>query len=93
MTETVREFRAAFPDLHMSFEDRIPDHGRVVTRWIARGTHRGELDGIAATGRAAQVSGVYIHRLADGQITDSWTSYDRFGLLCQLGIIPAGGPA
>ena len=93
LTETVHAYRAAFPDLRMSFEDQIADGDRVVTRWIACGTHRGELDGIAATGRTAQVSGVFIHRLADGQIAESWTSYDRFSLLRQLGIIPAGGSA
>ncbi len=93
VTDAVREYRAAFPDLRMSFEDQIVDSDRVVTRWIACGTHRGDLDGIAATGRTAQISGVYIHRLEDGQIAECWTSYDRFGLLRQLGLIPAGGPA
>jgi len=34
--------------------------------------------------------GIFIHRLAAGQITETWTSFDDLGLLRQLGVIPAG---
>jgi len=87
LIETVLAYRTAFPDLRMSFEDQIAESDRVVTRWTASGTHLGELNGIGATGRAAHVSGVFIHRLADGQITESWTMFDQIGLLLQLGVI------
>jgi steroid delta-isomerase-like uncharacterized protein len=93
LADAVLAYRTAFPDLRMSFEDQITEQDQVVTRWTARGTHHGELNGIPATGRPAHVSGIFIHRLADGQITESWTSYDQLGLLRQLGIIPAAGPA
>lgn len=73
----------------MSFDDQISEGDRVVTRWTGQGTHLGELNGIPATGRAAQVWGVFIHRLAAGQITETWTSFDGLGLLHQLGVIPA----
>ena len=87
LKETVLAYRTAFPDLRMSFEDQIADGDRVVTRWIASGTHLGELNGIGATGRAAHVSGIFIHRLADGQISESWSMFDQIGLLLQLGAI------
>jgi steroid delta-isomerase-like uncharacterized protein len=92
LKEAILAYRTTFPDLCMSFEDQIADGDRVVTRWIASGTHLGELDGIGATGRAAHVSGVFIHRLADGQIIESWTMFDRFGLLLQLGVIQLPAP-
>ena len=87
LKETVLAYRAAFPDLSMSVEDQIADGDRVVIRWVARGTHLGELNGIPATRRTAEVSGIFVHRLADGQITESWSMFDQMGLLVQLGVI------
>jgi len=89
----IQEYRAAFPDLRMSFDEQIADGDRVVTRWTASGTHQGALQGIPATGRSARISGIYIHRLSAGIVTESWASFDRLGLLQQLGVIPALAPA
>ena len=89
----IQEYRAAFPDLRMSFDEQIADGDRVVTRWTASGTHQGALQGIPATGQSAQISGIYIHRLSAGIVTESWASFDRLGLLQQLGVIPALAPA
>ena len=88
LADTVREYRAAFPDLHMSFDHQIADGDTVVTRWTASGTHQGDFHGIAATGRSATVTGIFIHRLADAQIAETWTAFDQLGLLRQLGIAP-----
>ena len=90
VTQAILAYRAAFPDLRMSFDDQISEGDRVVTRWTGQGTHLGELNGIPATGRAAKVWGIFIHRLVAGQITETWTSFDYLGLLRQLGVIPAG---
>ena len=87
LKEAVLAYRTAFPDLRMSFEDQIADGDQVVTRWMASGTHLGGLNGIGATGRAVHVSGIFIHRLADGQISESWSMFDQIGLLLQLGVI------
>ena len=84
MIEELAEYRAAFPDLHMTFEDQISEADRVVTRWTATGTQLGPFQGIPATGRQVKVSGIFINRVVGGQITESWTSYDRFGLAQQL---------
>jgi steroid delta-isomerase-like uncharacterized protein len=93
-SETVHTYRAAFPDMRIWVDDQLADGDRVVIRWTASGTHRGDLNGIPATGRTAKVSGVYIHKLADGQITESWTMFDQIGLLVQLGVLvlPTSGP-
>ena len=39
----------AFPDLQISLDDELSSGDKVITRWTARGTHQGELMGIAAT--------------------------------------------
>ena len=93
LAQAILAYRAAFPDMRMSFDDQIADGGKVVTRWTASGTHQGQLDAIPATGRVARISGIFIHQLTDGEITESWTSFDRLGLLQQLGVIPSADSA
>ncbi|MCI0528530.1 MAG: ester cyclase, partial [Nitrospira sp.] len=64
---------------------------KVVTRWRGEGTHTGELQGIAATRKRVRAPGIWIHRIADGKIVESWNVWDALGMLQQLGVIPAMG--
>ena len=48
--EEAAGYRAAFPDLTLTIEQQVAEGEYVVTRWTARGTHEGELAGIAPTG-------------------------------------------
>jgi steroid delta-isomerase-like uncharacterized protein len=80
----VKEYRAAFPDLKMTFEDQISERDRVVTRWTATGTNLGQFQGIEATGRQATVSGIFINRVVNGRITETWSDFDPLGLAQQL---------
>ena len=61
---------------------------KVVSRWTARGTHRGELMGIAPTGKQVAVTGINIERFANGKLVEGWSNYDTLGMLQQLGVIP-----
>lgn len=87
--ELIAGYRAAFPDIQVTIEDQIADGDRVVTRWRATGTHKGELMGMPATGKQATVMGITIDRIADGRIAESWDNWDTLGLMQQLGAIPA----
>lgn len=82
-------YRSAFPDLHFTIDEQIAEGNTVVTRWTAHGTHTGELAGIPATGKRATVVGVGIDRIENGKIVESWGTFDQFGMLQQLGVIPA----
>jgi steroid delta-isomerase-like uncharacterized protein len=83
----IRSYRAAFPDNKSVVEDQIAEGDKVVTRWTARGTHRGDLNGIAATGTAMETSGVTIERIADDRIVEVWVAKDDLGMLQQLGVV------
>ena len=83
--------RTAFPDLHFTIEDQIAEGDKVVTRWMAGGTHQGEFNGIPATGRKGSVTGITISRIAGGKIVEENTNWDTLGLLQQLGVIPPMG--
>ena len=82
-------YRSAFPDVHVEIEDIIAEGDRVATRWVASGTHEGELMGISPTGNRVTVVGTTIDRLADGQIAETWDIYDALGMMRQLGAIPS----
>ena len=65
-----REIRTAFPDGHITFEEMIAEDDKVVTRWTWRGTHTGEFQGVAPTGKAVTINGATFHRFVDGKLAD-----------------------
>jgi steroid delta-isomerase-like uncharacterized protein len=91
MKAFVAAYRRAFPDARSSVEAQVAEADTVVTRWVARGTHRGDLGPIPPTDRAFEMEGITIERFADGKIAEVWVARDELGLLRQLGLIP--GPA
>jgi MOSC domain-containing protein YiiM len=48
----MRKVQAAFPDFHNTILQITAEHDRVVARTFYRGTHRGEIFGIAPTGKS-----------------------------------------
>ncbi len=70
--------------------DRGPDRrtGKVMTRWVARGTHTGNLFGVGPTGRHVSVEGIGIDWVRDGTLAEGWLSFDQFSLLQQVGALP-----
>ena len=80
-------FRSAFPDLHIAVEDMIQENDKVVTRFVIKGTHRGELMGIHATGKKFKMSGMSIIRFDRGKAVEEWIEEDTLGLLGQLGVV------
>jgi len=81
-------YRAAFPDLQLTIEDIIAEGETVMARWSCRGTHKGDLSGIAPTGKQFSISGVSIARLTNGKMAEGWVNWDAQGLMQQLGVVP-----
>jgi steroid delta-isomerase-like uncharacterized protein len=93
LRQFVQIYRGAFPDVRFTVEDQIAEGDKVCTRWTAVGTHKGELMGIAPTGKRATVTGVGIDRYQNGKFVEAWASYDMLGMLQQLGVVPSLAPA
>jgi steroid delta-isomerase-like uncharacterized protein len=89
LKEAARGYRVAFPDLTLTVVQSVAEGEYVASRWTSRGTHKGELFGIPATGKQATVTGISIDRWKDGKIVESWTNWDTLGLLQQLGAVPS----
>jgi steroid delta-isomerase-like uncharacterized protein len=79
-------FRTAFPDWHSDLHALIREGDIVVERFTASGTHRGELMGVAPTGKLVELRGINIFRVHDGRITERWGRLDELGLFQQLGL-------
>jgi len=76
---------SAFPDGHYTIEDQVAEGDKVATRWTLTATHRGELMGMAPTGRRVTTSGMSIDRIVDGKIVEEREEWDTFGWMQQLG--------
>jgi steroid delta-isomerase-like uncharacterized protein len=81
-------YRAAFPDLHLTIEDVIAEGETVMTRWSCRGTHKGDLNGIAPTGKHITITGLTVARVSNGKIVEGYVNWDALGLMQQLGVVP-----
>jgi steroid delta-isomerase-like uncharacterized protein len=81
-------YRNAFPDLRVTIEDSIAEDNTVMTRWSCRGTHKGDLNGIAPTGKQFTISGITVARLANGKLAEGYVNWDALGLMQQLGVVP-----
>jgi steroid delta-isomerase-like uncharacterized protein len=86
-------YRTAFPDIRLMIEDIIAEGETVMARWSCRGTHKGDLRGIAPTGKQITISGVSIARFANGKIVEGWVNWDTLGFMQQLGVVPELGKA
>lgn len=59
----------------------------VCLAYTLTGTHQGEFQGIAPTGRRIEVRGVQIGRFENGKIVERWGSTDELGIMRQLGVM------
>jgi predicted ester cyclase len=82
-------FRGSFPDWHSTFEELVAEGDRVAERWTGRGTHRGELQGIAPTGKRVEVPGSVFYRIVEGKIVEFRGQLDMMGMMQQLGVMPS----
>jgi steroid delta-isomerase-like uncharacterized protein len=80
----ITSYRTSFPDLHFTVEEVIAEEDKVAYRWTSRGTHHGEYDGIAPTGKPMTVTGITILRIVDGKITEDRSETNISSLREQL---------
>jgi predicted ester cyclase len=87
--DNVSMFRAGYSDAQITVDDQIAEGDKVASRWTGRGTHDGELMGIAPTGKPVAVAGLTLSRVENGRVVEEWTNWDTLGMLQQLGAVPA----
>jgi steroid delta-isomerase-like uncharacterized protein len=93
MKTLIGAYHLGFGDAHWDVHAVLDAGDTVVTRWTGSGLHSGDLVGIPTTNKRAKVDGIWIHRVAQGKIVESWNAWDMLGLLQQIGIVPTMGAA
>jgi predicted ester cyclase len=83
----------AFPNFHSTLDDMFAEGNKVVQRFTARGTHKGEWMGIAPTDKEFTIMGMAIHCITGGKIVENRVSMDMLSVMQQLGIVPPPGEA
>ena len=89
----ITKYRKAFPDCNLQIDEMFSAGDRVVVRFTYSGTHRGEFEGLAPTGRTAQGKGIDVVHMLDGRIVASYSQWDALGLMQQLGVVTLPGKA
>ena len=81
-------YRNAFPDIRFTVEDLVAEGESVTARWSCHGTHKGELNGIAPTGRQFTITGISVARFTNGKMIEGYVNWDALGMMQQLGVVP-----
>jgi steroid delta-isomerase-like uncharacterized protein len=77
-------FLTAFPDLALEPQILTADDEAVSAVFRITGTHTGDFEGHAGTGRTFEVRGIQVAKFRDGKIVERWGSTDQKGLAEQL---------
>ena len=63
-------YRGAFPGFRLTIDDLLAERETVTARWSCHGTHKGDLGGIAPTGKQLAITGVSVVRFANGKMVE-----------------------
>jgi SnoaL-like polyketide cyclase len=83
---SVALYRRAFPDLQISANNLQKSNGTVKLRWTAQGASPGGLGRRTSGDPAGSLTGETRISVANGQIVESWTSWNSATVLAELGI-------
>jgi steroid delta-isomerase-like uncharacterized protein len=84
-----KDLLSAFPDMKVTIDYIVEQGDKVVARWTATMTHKGNFLGFAPTGSKVTVTGTTTQRISGGKIVEGWDNWDQLGLLVQIGAVPA----
>jgi steroid delta-isomerase-like uncharacterized protein len=91
LKQFIQILRIGFPDWKCIIEDMVAAGDKVAVRYLCRGTHTAEWNGIPATGKSLKFASTIIHQITDGKVVEDWADYDSLGWMQQLGfeLVPA----
>jgi hypothetical protein len=59
-----------------------------VSHLRGRATFTGECLGIQPNGKVVEITGISIHRIANGKLVEHWANFDSLSFMQQLGVVP-----
>ena len=86
---TMRMLDAAFSDQRFEVHRTVEEGDTVVVHLTHKGTHTGEIMGLAPTNSSFSVEHIHILRFEEGKAVEHWGIHDNLSFMQQLGAIPA----
>ena len=86
-------FATAFPDGKIDIQKITATGDTAIVEFIGRGTHTGDLMGIAPTGRQMTIPVCEVYELRDGKIYAERRYMDMLHMMQQLGVAPVPATA
>jgi predicted ester cyclase/heme-degrading monooxygenase HmoA len=77
-----------FPDIQWTIEELLGEGDKVFVKWKLQGTHTGQWQHYAITGKTITNEGMAVFELKDGKIINGKVLTDRLDFLQQLGALP-----
>jgi steroid delta-isomerase-like uncharacterized protein len=85
----VERNRNAFRGLTYTMLDVVADEEKAATYWRMNSTHVGTWRNIPPTNKDVSIEGITFYKFSDGKISEVKVQNDVFGLMKQLGAVPA----
>jgi predicted ester cyclase/quinol monooxygenase YgiN len=83
------QLHGAFSNLHGDIEGTMAQDDRVMFRMRWHATHTGDFFGVPPTGKDVSFQVIDEVRVENGKLVEHWGLLDLFGIMSQLGVIPA----
>jgi predicted ester cyclase len=74
--------------LQFTIEEDFAEGDKVGTRGYLAGTHLGDFEGLAPTGKRVKFAYIDLWRVENGKLAENWAQIDHFELMRQLGLVP-----
>ena len=85
--ESMKALHEAFPDVEVHVGELIAEGDLVSFEGTMTGTHQGEFRGIEPTDASIEIQGNAMHRVREGELAETWATWDFLGLLRQIGAV------
>ncbi len=75
---------SALSELRVTVHDTIAEGDRACVRWSCTAKHTGDGLGVPPTGKAIDVTGISVLRVADGHVVECWQNWDMLAMMEQI---------
>jgi len=85
--EVAQGYATAFPDGRIEVTSIKEAGDTAIVEFVARGTHKGDLMGIAPTGKSIDIRVCNVMDIRDGKIHKEREYFDALTMMAQLGVV------
>lgn len=83
--ELESDYIKAFPNKKTVIDNIMSAEDQVIVQWTSTGTYKGPFHGFDPNNKSFKISGISIYRIENNKIAEVWQSWDRYGLMEQIG--------